>query len=126
MRKRRLGLRIGLAGVLLFASVALVSAGKVPVIAYSAIQNDLLMATTYKLVGGGGNPPVPPREQTIEDFMPMVDTMGTMNYIYGHEFDDATLYPVGSAVKWKVNRYTKTFGVIIVGAELSRGTTTAQ
>ncbi|MBC8113671.1 MAG: hypothetical protein H7062_04795 [Candidatus Saccharimonas sp.] len=126
MRKRRLDLRLGLAGVLLFASVALVSAGRFTVTQYSSIQNDPLLARTYKLVGGGGFPPVPPTEETTNQHAINDTGSPNYNYIYAHEFNDATLYPVGSFVKWKVNRYTIDASLnIIYGVELSRGQTEA-
>ena len=127
MRKCSLGLRLGLAGVLLFGSVALVSAGRIVVSQYSATANDVLMARTYKLVGGGGMPPVMPTEQTIETKSPMTDTNNSnYNYIYAREFDDADKYPVGSTVKWKVNHYTHDFDTLIPSDELSRGQSVAE
>ncbi|MEK6259217.1 MAG: hypothetical protein AABP62_11430 [Planctomycetota bacterium] len=131
MKKYGLGVRLVFAGMLLLLPIGLVFAGKIHVLQYSSILNDPLGARTYKLVGGGGMPPVMPTEQTIEASM-MADTNSpNYNYIYGHEFDDATLYPVGTNVKWKVNRcgaYPQPDGSILYlfdGVELSRGTSVA-
>ena len=56
----------------------------------------------------------------------MADTGGMIKYIYGAPFNDATLYPTGSIVKWNVNRFvTNSDGTYTYGTELGRGEATA-
>jgi hypothetical protein len=100
-------------------------AGKFTVLAQSPNPNDQLMARTYKLTGGGGFPPMPPTEATIEA-IGMSDTSALINYIYAANFNSAVFYPLGTNVKWKVNRYTTSPSGIVYGTELTRGETAPQ